>query len=97
MYAGLTKASHISKGIKCRSGHEEREVDVLCTCIQTLYMYARILTEVLRAVTALLYGEGKEGFDLRWLTFLYCLYFQNKDIAWNSFRNKNEAVIENYL
>lgn len=44
-------------------------MDVLCTRIPTLYLYARVPTEVLRAVTVLLYGEGKEGFDLRWLTF----------------------------
>lgn len=69
MYAGLLKASHVSKGIKCRSGSEERKVDVLCTRVQTLHLCARVPTKVLRAVTVLLCGGGKEGFDLRWLTF----------------------------
>lgn len=69
MCAGLTKASHLSKGVKGGSGYEERDADALCTHVQPLHMYARIPTKALRAVTALLYGEGKEGFDLRWLTF----------------------------
>lgn len=41
------------------SNYEKTEVDILYLHIQTPYMYARIATQVLRAVIAALYGSRR--------------------------------------
>lgn len=67
IFAELTKASDISKGMQDGSNYEKTEVDILYLHIQTPYMYARIATQVLRAVIAALYGSRRGLWP--WMTF----------------------------